>query len=202
MAPQPRSPIADSQLVRMRYCATGIELNPGAGTADTLTFRANDLYDPESTGVGHQPYGYDQWMQFYNHFTVVGSKIKVTFVPEVATANGNNICTIHVADDTSVTTNLTLLMERTGTVWGLAANMYGRPCTLTKKFSTKKFFNKSNVRDCEELKGSITAGPSDQAHYHVSCFNPDGTTDNNPVPIAVQIDYIVLLSERKDLTQS
>ncbi len=38
----------------------------------------NDVYDPDFTGIGGQPYGFDQWMAQYSRFTVESSEITVT----------------------------------------------------------------------------------------------------------------------------
>ena len=43
-------------------------------------FVANGAFDPNLTGVGHQPRGFDQFMAGYETFTVTGSKISVNFV--------------------------------------------------------------------------------------------------------------------------
>lgn len=46
-------------------------------------FRGNSLYDPDYTGIGVQPYGFDQLCPtFYNNYNVRGSKI--TVYPSVA----------------------------------------------------------------------------------------------------------------------
>ena len=47
----------------------------GAGT----TFRLNSLYDPNLTGTGHQPYGYDQMAALYKRYIVSGVKVHITF---------------------------------------------------------------------------------------------------------------------------
>lgn len=41
-------------------------------------FRNNSIYDPDGSGIGHQPLGYDQWSQFYGRYRVIGAKYRVT----------------------------------------------------------------------------------------------------------------------------
>lgn len=62
---------------RLRYCET-IWLDSGAGSLAYHNFGANCLFDPNITGIGHQPRGFDQWMAQYNKAYVVGSKISIT----------------------------------------------------------------------------------------------------------------------------
>lgn len=51
------------------------------GVPATQTFRGNGPYDPDLTGIGVQPYGYDIWCQANNfqRYLCYSSKIKVTF---------------------------------------------------------------------------------------------------------------------------
>lgn len=42
-------------------------------------FYANGLYDPDITGTGHQPQGYDQWGDLYRTATVLKSKISFLY---------------------------------------------------------------------------------------------------------------------------
>ncbi len=50
-------------------------------------YRGNDLYDPDVSGVGGQPEGFDQLMALYERFRVLGSAIKAEFV-SVGTSAG------------------------------------------------------------------------------------------------------------------
>lgn len=43
------------------------------------SFRLNAPFDPDFTGTGHQPYGYDQLTPFYNKCMVTAVDIEVTF---------------------------------------------------------------------------------------------------------------------------
>lgn len=62
----------------MRY-ASGLPLTTGAaGVYGTeQVYRLNSLYDPDFTGAGHQPYGYDQMIALYTKYLVSGVKVEV-----------------------------------------------------------------------------------------------------------------------------
>jgi hypothetical protein len=53
-------------------------LRPGttSGSLYYYQFRGNSVYDPDYTGTGTQPNGFDQWASFYNTYVVLGSSIK------------------------------------------------------------------------------------------------------------------------------
>jgi len=42
-------------------------------------WRLNSLFDPNFTGVGHQPYGYDQFNTLYSNYKVHKVKVKMTW---------------------------------------------------------------------------------------------------------------------------
>lgn len=52
-------------------------LNPDALNISVQTFRLNGIQDPDFTGVGHQPRGFDELTQFYGRYTVVGCNTQV-----------------------------------------------------------------------------------------------------------------------------
>jgi len=62
--------------VTLRY-AEIIRVTSTAGAVGKYLFSANGLYDPNITGAGHQPYGFDQWMTLYKTATVMKSRIDV-----------------------------------------------------------------------------------------------------------------------------
>lgn len=65
-----------SQKVELTYCEELTVPNRQASTTPFI-FRLNSCYDPNYTGVGHQPRGFDQWMNIYNNYTVIGARVKV-----------------------------------------------------------------------------------------------------------------------------
>lgn len=59
------------------YYADLILLNAGASSYTSYVFRANDIYDPDFTGTGHNPYGWAAAMSQYDNFSVQSSTITV-----------------------------------------------------------------------------------------------------------------------------
>lgn len=57
-------------------------------------YRMNSIFDPDYTGVGHQPLGHDEFAYFYNRYRVLAAKIRVTFTP--ITANADILCGLGV----------------------------------------------------------------------------------------------------------
>lgn len=47
------------------------------GALADQVYRPMSLFDPDLTGTGGQPYGFDQWTQFYGYYTVLASGISV-----------------------------------------------------------------------------------------------------------------------------
>lgn len=52
--------------------------NGGAGTfGSDQTFRLNSVFDPDLTGVGHQPYGFDQLSGIYANYKVLRCRVSL-----------------------------------------------------------------------------------------------------------------------------
>lgn len=74
MSYQPRS-----ALIEFPHVWRGTLSESAAGLGIVNTFRANSLFDPDFTGVGAQPLGFDQWSTLYSTYRVISCKYEVTF---------------------------------------------------------------------------------------------------------------------------
>lgn len=61
--------------------------NASATASDVNVYRLNDLFDPDLTGTGGQPYGFDQMMTYFNNFCVIKTKWKAVMFQQEATEN-------------------------------------------------------------------------------------------------------------------
>lgn len=64
--------IAPRQICRLKY-SENFNLSLASSATQQQVFNLNSLFDPNRTGVGHQPYGYDQLATLYNRYRVYKS---------------------------------------------------------------------------------------------------------------------------------
>lgn len=192
-------------VVKHRY-VDAFSINPSLGNVGYHWFRANSLYDPDVTGAGHQPLGFDQWSTFYNHYIVIGAKIKATFS---LAATGTEVGSIMVAgvvlsDNSSGPTDVPTLIEQSNSNKKYSYfNLSDRPKTVSKGYSAKRFYNLTNISDNQTRLGSNVSGnPAEFAYFGVYVGNANTSIDCPNILVMVQIDFIALYSEPKLLPQS
>jgi hypothetical protein len=100
-----RDTVPDTVHLPMRY----VDDYDQSGTViNDLTLNLNSIFDPDRSGVGHQPLGYDQWALFYNRYRVDTVDIQVDFV-NLSTTSVTDVL-VHCSNDaTAITTNAQFL---------------------------------------------------------------------------------------------
>lgn len=191
-----------SKLVKLRYVEQ-ISLDPGLGGFSVSEWRANSVFDPNLSGTGHQPMGFDQWSEIYERYTVVGSKINVQYAPIAVSSVAPGFFGVSLYNLSGQLTsvyagNVDAIMESklsgyTSTMAG-NANSTAIVTSLTRRFSAKKFFGKANVLDDPDLGAVNTNNPANSAYFGV-WYASSGGNDPGIANFKVMIDYIVLWHE-------
>lgn len=197
-----RSPMPIKSNKSFRYVSDVVTLNPGVGgTAADHVFRANSLFDPDYTGVGHQPLGFDELISFYNHATVIGVKLTAYFRNTDSTYP-QFVAVQPKASATSVT-NIQEVMEQGNCQFSYLspAGVSGDRTTITYPLSIGKFFGRRGMLTENDFRCSSTANPTEQVYLHVMAADNSGT-DTASVEVTVVLDYIAILSEPKPVVQS
>ncbi len=175
-------------------------ITSSSGLLGKFVFSANSIYDPSTTGTGHQPMGHDTWATLYNHYVVLGSRIMVQVIPSDPAAP--SLIGIYLNEDPTLEyTNSSSLIEAKKGTWKTIIPSITRPQTVTSKFSARKYFNVTDVKDNQNrIGGTMGSNPTENASFIVWYE----TTDNlsSTVRCIVTIDYIVSFSEPKNLPQS
>lgn len=186
-----------TRIAKMRYC-TQVALSSTLGSLATHQFSASGIYDPDITGVGHQPMGFDQWAALFNHYVVIGSKISA-YITHSSTSFG--MVNLYLSDDASTpyTSTLEFTEAKKGTFTVISNQR--TPAKLYSKYSAKKFFNITDVKDnLDRIGAPNNANPTDTAVYNLVYQTTDAST--HALDAIVVIDYLVLWSEPKDISVS
>jgi hypothetical protein len=74
---------SNNTTLKMRY-TDNIKLTSTLGSLASYIWRINDLYDPNFTGTGHQPYFRDQMFGLYQYAKVLWASIKISVITDTA----------------------------------------------------------------------------------------------------------------------
>jgi len=177
-------------------------------TAPAMThfiMRANGMYDPEEQTGGHQPLYFDQMSALYDHYTVIGSKIKWTITRCGPTDASILYAVAWLNDDTNVApTNVFGLNEqfkaKIRTI-GIDGNLGNRATySFTQKFSAKKQYGKGSLNNAL-LQGTPTTLPVEESFFYLS-MNASEAASNIKVRVLAEVEYIAVWTEMKDVAQS
>lgn len=193
--------IPDRTYVTLKY-NEDISLGISAGgLMSNYLFRCNSIFDPNQSGVGHQPLGHDQYANFYKKYMVVASTITCTFKSfdnsETTNADGSNytvgISTIQ--DPSGATTSTTEFMENNRTTY---SNVCAQaPYTMVhKKFDPIDFFGLDSILDNEKYGADFGSNPEQQAFWQIGVFQPTAPTTSGRMYVNVAIKYTLALRER------
>lgn len=182
--------------------ATTLDLNPGVGgLAAVHVFSANGLYDPDITGVGHQPRGFDQLIALYDHYVVIAAKLTWKFGTTNASVYDQIAC-ISVQDDTTGSSNLLDNTERAvSCIEVMPAGASGDTKSLMLGVNPAAFLGRSKPLSDPQLKGSSSANPTEGAFFHLAVA-PMQAVDAATVNSYVIIEYTAIFIEPKAVASS
>lgn len=179
---------------KLRYVSDDLELSPGTAAAVGHVYRLNGLYDPDLTGSGNQPRGFDQYCNasggLYRNYTVLGARITVQFMNLSSTTYTRAILKISrsgVIDADPIDAlekrivRTTILGPYTG---GSAVK------TMSLNWSAKNWFGQKSILSDTDYAGNSGAMPNKQAYLHVMA-DPIGEAGSAGFRAVVKMDFLV-----------
>lgn len=191
-------PLPDSTVRMLRY-AGQFSINAPIATAGGYVFSANGLYDPDISGTGHQPYGFDQLMAMYNHYEVLSSCIRVSCFNSSEPIGF--FIGVKLDDNGTSTPDAELILEQPHwNAQAILSNQGARCVQVFNQFNQKKFFgDKSGDRS---TWGDVAANPTEQAYFIVAVVPVTSSQDVPSIPFVAEIEYKVKFHEPKELGKS
>jgi len=187
----------------LKYAET-ITLNPSVGGCAGYTFRCNSLHDPNYSGVGHQPMGFDQLKVLYDRYTVTGCRIKVTQVPSSVSTTIPGMFGVIMNEDSGLTAGTTLSFcleqrnvsktEVTGTVTSLTTPIK-YSCDIAQYFGIK-----DSIVGEGDYSSRGTVDPTRTCYFTVF-YGQDSSTAGQK-DFMIELEYDAVFTEPKELAQS
>jgi hypothetical protein len=160
----------------------------------------NSIFDPNLTGTGHQPLGYDQWSAFYGRYRVLSVRVQFTAV------NFSTVDTLRVlmAATNSITALDTINAPEQPNAIATVLSIKGGNdvVTLDRTYDLPVV----NGRTLSEYRGSDTTqsafGTSPTERLILHCFLATITGGNVTAQTETRMWYTVELFDPLELTES
>lgn len=195
------SPMPDRFNTSLIYSDT-VELNPSNGTLVHYDFRLNSLYDPDFSGAGHQPRGFDQMMAFYQKFRVYACKIDVCMLAPGPSDNARAKWAVLVSGSSSTPLwSQYILEEHPNRVSPVYLTNNGTANTLpryTGFVKLKDIYQVKDLEDDSDAQGSASSNPNRSAVMQLFCAALDGSADPGNVPFQVTLTYYTTFYKTSD----
>lgn len=173
----------------MRYYDYAQQLTAAAGFTASRFFIANGLFDPDISGSGHQPMGFDQMMALYTTYTVMRATLTITGLPE---SNGTCFGIYLSPDTTSITDPIRLIENGLMKFIHLSPNSgaVNRIGSVSMSCDIPAYFGRPRGRTLlndDNLAGTSGANPFEGVYFGICawCFYSSA---------AVIVDYDVMLT--------
>lgn len=172
-------------------------LNTSLGAIGSQIFRINGIYDPDYTGVGHQPRGYDQIKEMYDHWTVIGFRAQLMFENQVLGVP--HIVGAYVSDSTSPLTTVDDILEYGNVVYKKCEGPGDGGSTVTTvnvRVNPNKFMSISNPLDEDDIRGDPTNDPLRQLYLHCFAYSMSGS-EGGTVRLQSKLEYVAVFTSPK-----
>lgn len=146
-----------------RY-STELTIDPAAaGAATSYVLSLNGLYDPDVSGVGHQPMAFDEMNGIYNDYVVYGAKFEVYMLS--TDSGGLTIVGTTVYPGSGTTTVKERYIENPNTMFKMLSNQTDGNSTafFSKYVDIAQIYGRTRSQLITEdyFKGNGSANPTD-----------------------------------------
>jgi hypothetical protein len=170
--------IEPHRYVTLKYCQTNIRTDLTT-VGSNQVFNCNSIVDPDRTGLGHQPYGFDVLQILYNRYRVLKFKYKIIFGASsmtyhvgVVPTNGN--LNVPVTNGTTFENSCELPFSKSGIVC-----VNGIPKTIQGTVDLNKIGGVTRVEFLadDRYEATTTTSPAELVVLNCVSYNPNGATN-------------------------
>jgi len=193
------SPIPDRYMTRLKY--TELVTLSYTGTNKYYQFNLNNLNDPNRTGSGHQPMGYDQLSSLYDKTRVHGCAYEIILSNTNAAYQGEVV--VQLRPDSDVAASFEDAMEAAYRQYRCLGSEGAQPVTIKGYVGLAKLFgiSKATLNTDSDFIAGIGGNPANQACLTIWAQNT-ATATAIEIVARVNLTFYAEFFERKLLGAS
>lgn len=187
-------PIPSRYITKMKYC-DNFTMPTALSGLNTYRFNLNSIFDPNRTGVGHQPYGHDTLQTMYNRYRVISCSYVISVV-----ANATINCAVLPANE-EISPSAMYEVKESPRCKFIVQNPGGTIKTLKGKVYLPSLVGRTKAQYMADDRYQAAYGASPSELAILNLFTQqinDGTTDQLP-QITVTLNYLVESFDIKQL---
>lgn len=187
-------PIPQRFITKMKYSEY---VDTGSLTGQ-YSFNMNSLFDPNRTGIGHQPYGYDTLATLYNRYRVVSCGWRIQLAGDASSAF---VLTSLPANEIVTSTSISEMRENPRCKY-IQQNPGSAALTLHGKCSLPSLMGrtKSQYMSDDRYSANVGVSPAELAILNLQTANTaDGIVGTK---LQVLLEFTVEWFDIKNLAQS
>lgn len=175
-----------------------------AGVTGKYTLSLSSLFDPNVTGAGHQPGGFDELMAIYEKYCVTEAEYRITIYNNNATAGSFNCCSI--SDVPTSDNDIRTIIENGQcqhhvlglNPGGASVKTFSGTVDIAKAHGVSR----SQLLSDDTFWGGATVSPPDQIFLKLATTGINFAADGPQCNVVAEIKYKAVLMGSQFVTQS
>lgn len=191
-------PIANRYICKQKY-GTFVTTSSLSGQ---YIFNLNSCFDPDRTGIGHQPMGYDQLAGLYNKYRVISCGWRVQ-LPLSSGANAYSVGCLPSNDASIVWNDFGEMTEVSRTKY-ITQNSGAPAATLSGKINLATLVGKtkSQYMSDDTFAANVLTSPSEVMLLYLQTFSTGTGLATGGINLQVLLEFTVEYFDPKRLLQS
>lgn len=191
------APIAQRYITKMKYS----QVIATDATLGSYKMNLNSIYDPDFSGTGHQPYGFDQLASLYNRYRVISCGYRINLA---VVSTGPSIMLTAMPSNQNVTAGTGSEIRENPRAKYITQNPGGPSVTLRGKTYLPSLVgrNKAQYMADDRYQALVTANPQEEAYLNIQTFAPSTDLPLGSVAVQIVMEYTVEFFDIKALGQS
>lgn len=187
-------PIAQRYITKMKYSETVTT----AGLSGLYQFNLNSTFDPNFTGIGHQPLGRDTLATLYNRYRVISVGWRI--ISGANSTVSEQFAVVPTSGAPVAVGDINAVKEQPRCKYAFCAASESKVISGYVHLPSLAGVSRTTYMGSDRYQALNTANPTEAMYLNI--YSADGAGAFNNWPIQVQLEYLVEWFDPIELSQS